>query len=403
MEATGGRQPQGAYITQELLKELNKIGNRLLIGVPCERKEGEKRLALTPEAVDMLTDRGHHVLVESGAGLGINYSDNHYSEAGAEIVTTPAEVFQADIILKILPPLPQEILLMKPRSTVFSMVQLNLFSQEAFELMMAKRITAIAYELMSDDQRRCPVLNVISEIEGTASITIASELLSNTQGGKGILLGGIPGVSPTEIVIVGAGNAGTVAARAALALGASVKVFDDDINKLRTIQQVLGQGLFTSNFHPNVLHNAFRTADVVIGAMRYINTRYRYVIAEELVRTMKRGSLVIDLRISQGGCFETTCCLANSDPSVFEQYGVLHYCMSNISNRVARTTSMAFSNIFVPVFLSLGDAGTVQNMIKTDDGFRSGVYMYCGKPVNSYVSNHFNLSSNNLDLYLSAF
>ena len=351
----------------------------------------------------MLTDRGHHVLVESGAGLGINYSDNHYSEAGAEIVTTPAEVFQADIILKILPPLPQEILLMKPRSTVFSMVQLNLFSQEAFELMMAKRITAIAYELMSDDQRRCPVLNVISEIEGTASITIASELLSNTQGGKGILLGGIPGVSPTEIVIVGAGNAGTVAARAALALGASVKVFDDDINKLRTIQQVLGQGLFTSNFHPNVLHNAFRTADVVIGAMRYINTRYRYVIAEELVRTMKRGSLVIDLRISQGGCFETTCCLANSDPSVFEQYGVLHYCIPNISNRVARTTSMAFSNIFVPIFLSLGDAGTVQNMIKTDDGFRSGVYMYCGKPVNSYVSNHFNLSSNNLDLYLSAF
>ena len=403
MEATGGKQVQGAYIPQELLKELNKGSNRLLIGIPRERKEGEKRLVLTPEAVDMLTDRGHHVLVESGAGLGINYSDNHYSEAGAQIVATPAEVFQADIILKILPPLPEEILLMKPRSTIFSMVQLNLFAAEAFELMMAKRITAIAYELMSDDQKRCPVLNIISEIEGTASITIASELLSNTQGGKGILLGGIPGVSPTEVVIVGAGNAGTVAARAALALGASVKVFDDDINKLRTIQQVLGQGLFTSNFHPNVLHNAFRTADVVIGAMRYINTRYRYVIAEELIRTMKRGSLVIDLRISQGGCFETTCCLDKADPTVFEQYGVLHYCKPNISNRVARTTSMAFSNIFVPVFLSLGDAGSVQNMIKTDDGFRSGVYMYCGKPVSSYVSNHFNLSSNNLDLYLSAF
>ena len=424
MEATGDKQLQGSYITQELLKELNKVGNRLLIGIPCERKEGEKRLALTPEAVDMLTDRGHRVLVESGAGLGINYSDNHYSEAGAEIVATPAEVFQADIILKILPPLPQEILLMKPRSTVFSMVQLNLFAQDAFELMMAKRITAIAYELMSDDQKRCPILNVISEIEGTASITIASELLSNTQGGKGILLGGIPGVSPTEIVIVGAGNAGTVAARAALALGASVKVFDDDINKLRTIQQVLGQGLFTSTFHPNVLHNAFRTADVVIGAMRYINTRYRYVIAEELVRTMKRGSLVIDLRISQGGCFvekviekerpdgvmlafggqtALNCGVELYKKGVFEQYGVLHYCIPNISNRVARTTSMAFSNIFVPIFLALGDAGTVQNMIKSDDGFRSGVYMYCGKPVNNYVSNHFNLSSNNLDLYLSAF
>lgn len=403
MEATGGKLIQGAYIPQELLKEISKAGNRLLIGIPCERTEEERRLALTPEAVDMLTDRGHRVLVETAAGLGINYSDNHFSEAGAEIVPTPAEVFQADIILKVLPPLPAEVALMKPRCTVFSMVQLNVFSQEAFELMMAKRINAIAYELMSDEQGRCQVLNVISEIEGTASIIIASEMLSNTQGGKGILLGGIPGVSPSEIVIIGAGNAGTVAARATLALGASVKVFDDDINKLRNIQQVVGQRLFTSNFHPNVLHNAFRSADVVIGAMRYINTRYRYVIAEDLIRTMKRGSLVIDLRINQGGCFETTCCLCPSDPTVFEQYGVLHYCKPNISNHVARTTSMALSNIFVPMFFSLGDLGTIQSMIKCDPGFKKGVYMYCGKPVNEYVSGHFNMRSSNIDIYLAAF
>lgn len=403
MEAAGGKPVQGAYIPQELLKEISKISNRLLIGIPCERNDEERRLALTPEAVDMLTDCGHHVLVETGAGLGINYSDNHFSEAGAEIVSTPAEVFQADIILKILPPLPAEVALMKSRTTLFSTVHFKRFAQEAFEMMMAKRIHAVSYELLEDNQQKYPVLNVISEIEGTAAITIASELLSNTQGGKGILLGGIPGVSPTEIVIIGAGHAGTVAARAALALGASVKVFDNDINKLRTIQQVLGHGLFTSNFHPNVLHNAFRGADVVIGALGYINTLRRYVIAEELIRTMKKGALVIDLRISQGGCFETTCCLLPSDPTVFEQYGVLHYCKPDISNRVARTTSMAFSNIFVPLLLGLGDAGSIQSFIKADNGFRSGVYMYCGKPVNNYVSNHFNLSSNSLDLYLSAF
>ncbi len=397
------RQGQGAYIPQELLKELSKAGNRLLIGIPCERVEGERRLALTPEAVDMLTGRGHRVLVEAGAGLGINYSDNHYAEAGAEIVATPAEVYQADIILKILPPFTAEVMMMKPRTTLFSTVQFNNFPHEAFELMMAKRITAIAYELMADDRQRCPVLNVISEIEGTASITIASELLSNTQGGKGILLGGIPGVSPTEVVIIGAGNAGTVATRAAMALGASVKVFDDDINKLRTIQQVLGQGLFTSTFHPNVLQNAFRSADVVIGAMRYINTRHRYIIAEDMIRIMKRGALVIDLRVNQGGCFETTCCLSPSDPAVFEQYGVLHYCRQNISNRVARTTSMALSNIFVPMLFQLGEAGAVPGMVKSDPGFKNGVYMYCGKPVNNYVSNRFGLSSNNIDLYLSAF
>lgn len=402
MEATGSKQ-QGAYIPQELLKEIGKIGNRLLIGIPRERNEEERRLALTPEAVEMIAECGHHVVVESGAGLGINYSDNYYSEAGAEIVNTPAEVYQADIILKILPPLLGEVALMKPRAILFSMVQLNLFSADAFAMMMAKRITAIAYELLADERHKCPLLNVISEIEGTASITIASELLSNTQGGKGILLGGIPGVSPTEVVIVGAGNAGTVAARAALALGASVKVFDDDINKLRTIQQVLGQGLFTSNFHPKVLSNAFKNADVVIGAIRYINTRRRYVIAEELIRSMKRGALIIDLRINQGGCFETTCCLSPADPSVFEQYGILHYCKPNISNHVARTTSMAFSNLFVPMLLTLGDMGAVQTMIKLDNGFRTGVYMYCGKVVNAYVADNFHLSSNNLDLYLSAF
>ena len=403
METNDNQRERGAYIPQELLREICQVNNRLLIGIPRERREEERRLPLTPEAVGMLTDYGHRVLVETGAGLGINYSDNHYSEAGAEIVDTPAAVYQADIILKMLPPLAEEVALMRPRSALFSLVQFNMFTQQAFELMMAKRITALAYELMADQYTHLPVLNVTSEIEGAAAITIASELLSNTQGGKGILLGGIPGVSPTEVVIIGAGNAGTVAARAALALGASVKVFDDDIHKLRIIQQALGRGLFTSTFHPNVLRNAFLSADVVIGAMRYINTRHRYVIAADLVRTMKKGALVIDLRVSQGGCFETTCCLSKEDPAIFERYGVLHYCKLNISNRVARTTSMAYSNILVPTLFSLGDAGSVQGLIKSDNGFRRGVYMYCGKTVNSYVSDHFNLSSNNLDLYLSAF
>lgn len=394
---------QGAYIPQELLEELKKVSNRLLIGIPKEADPAERRLALTPEAVGMLVEAGHRVVVETHAGWGINYSDNHFSEAGAEIVATPAEVYQSDYLLKILPPLPREVAMMKPRATLFSMVQLNRFAGESYEGMMQKRINAFAYDLITDDTRLAPILNVISEIEGTASIMIAAELLSNSNGGKGVLLGGIPGVPPTEVVIIGAGSAGTVAARAALGLGATVKVFDDDINKLRAFQQTLGQTVPTSNFHPNVLRNAFASADVVIGAMRYINSRRRYVISEELIRTMKRGALIIDLRINQGGCFETTCCLPLSDPEMFEQYGILHYCKPNISNYVARTTSMAFSNIITPLLLLLGDMQTIQIAIKADVCFRSGIYMYCGKPVNNYVSNHFNLLSNNLDIYLSAF
>lgn len=397
------RQTQGAYIPQELLEELRKVSNRLLIGIPKELDLQERRLALTPEAVGMIVDCGHRVLVETNAGLGINYSDNHFSEAGAEIVSTPGEVYQADYILKILPPQPCEVALMKPRSTLFSMIQFNLFPPESYEGLMQKRINAFAYELIADDSCRAPMLNLISEIEGTSSVMIAADLLSNTKGGKGILLGGIPGVPPTEVIIIGAGNAGTVAARVALGLGATVKVFDDDINKLRQLQQILGQRVFTSNFHPNVLRNAFVSADVVIGAMRYINSSRRYVISEELIRTMKRGAVVVDLRVNQGGCFETTCCLSNSDPEVFEQYGILHYCKPNISNHVARTTSMAFSNILTPLITLLGDMGTIQTAIKADVCFRSGIYMYCGKPVNNYVSNHFNLLSNNLDIYLSAF
>lgn len=403
MEADRGTRFQQVYVPQELLQALGKVNNRLLLGIPRERDKSERRLPLTPEAIAILTQAGHRIWVETGAGLGINYADTHFAEAGAEIKATPQEVYQADIVLKILPPTLAEIDCMRPRTTLLSFVPLNILSKEVFLRMMAKRITAVAYELITDEWHRIPMLNVTSEIEGSASITIASELLSNTQGGKGILLGGIPGVSPTEVVIIGAGNAGTVAARAAIALGAFVKIFDDDLNKLRAIHQTLGQGLFTSTFHPNVLQNAFRSADVVIGAMRYINARRHFVISKELVHAMKKGALLIDLRISQGGCFETTCCLSPADPPVFEQYGVLHYARPNVSNRVARTTSMAYSNILVPLLLGLGDAGSLVAWISSNRGFHEGVYLYNGAAVNEYVAHSFNLSSNNLDLFLSAF
>lgn len=403
MEADRGTRFQQVYVPQELLQALGKVNNRLLLGIPRERDKSERRLPLTPEAIAILTQAGHRVWVETGAGLGINYADTHFAEAGAEIKATPQEVYQADIVLKILPPTLAEIDCMRPRTTLLSFVPLNILSKEVFLRMMAKRITAVAYELITDEWHRIPMLNVTSEIEGAASITIASELFSNTQGGKGILLGGIPGVSPTEVVIIGAGNAGTVAARAAIALGAFVKVFDDDLNKLRAIHQTLGQGLFTSTFHPNVLQNAFCSADVVIGAMRYINARRHFVISKELVHAMKKGALLIDLRISQGGCFETTCCLSPADPPVFEQYGVLHYARPNVSNRVARTTSMAYSNILVPLLLGLGDAGSLVAWISSNRGFHEGVYLYNGAAVNEYVAHSFNLSSNNLDLFLSAF
>ena len=404
MDNASDSQTHGFFIPKELLQEIGKMGNHTVIGMPKERVRGERRLVLTPEAVELLVGYGFHILVESGAGLGINYSDNHYSEAGAEIVETPSEVYHADLILKVLPPLPEEVAMMRQKTTICSFVPFYLLRQETYQMLINKRITAIAYDYWQDeDLRYQPIMSAMAEIEGYTSISIASDLLTNNHGGKGILLGGVAGVSPTEVVILGAGNAGTNAARAALALGASVKVFDNNVYRLRQIQRTLGPSLFTSNLHPNVLRNVFQRADVVIGALHIDNPERRFVIAEGLVEIMKKGALVIDLRMNQGGCFETTCCLSPSDPDIFEQYGVLHFCKPFISNYVARTTSMAFSNLLIPVLSELEHFGNMQNLIKVNQGVKKGVYLYCGKPVNDYISDRFNMRSNNIDIYLTAF
>jgi alanine dehydrogenase len=312
-------------------------------------------------------------------------------------------VFSCDLIFKIAPPSLEEIQWMKKRTTVLSTLQMPDMSIEMIKAMASKQINAVGYELMSPDGLTFPVRNSISEIEGAASVSVASELLSNEKGGKGILMGGVPGVSPTEVVIIGAGVAGTVAARAALALGATVKIFDSDIDKLRQLQNNLSNPVFTSDFHPNVLVNTFKSADVVIGAMRYIDDSIRHVISEDVIQTMKPGSVIIDLRINQGGCFETTCFLPAGHPLVFEKHDILHYCVPNVSSRVARTTSMALSNIFTPLIVRMGELGGVTGIATTDRSFRSGFYMYAGKLVNSYVAKYFNLPANDIGLFLSVF
>ncbi|MDR2805472.1 MAG: alanine dehydrogenase [Dysgonamonadaceae bacterium] len=390
-------------LSSELLQELSNVRRPMQIGIPKENQKKEKRLAFTPEAVDMLVEAGHEIIFEEGAGMGVRYSDSDYSEAGAVIVGDRSAVFACDLIFKIAPPTLEEIGWMKKRATVLSMLQMPDVNLETIKAMAAKQIHAVGYELISPDNYCFPVRNSISEIEGAAAISVASELLSNEKGGKGILLGGVPGVTPTEVVIIGAGVAGTVAARAALALGATVKVFDSDIDKLRKLQRQLGTPVFTSVFQPNVLVNTFESADVVIGAMRYIDDSVRYVISEDVIRTMKKSSVIIDLRINQGGCFETTCFLPPEHPDVYEKYGILHYCVPNLSSQVARTTAMALSNIFTPLIVQMGELGGVTAIASADPCFRSGFYMYSGKIVNNYVAKYFNIQAHDIRLFLSVF
>lgn len=397
-------QKSTSFVVRELLLKAEKTNFSLIIGIPCENQDIEKRLALTPESVALLVSAGYRVLLQAGAGLTINYSDSYYADSGAEIVETAQEVFQADLILKVLPPTIAEVQMMRHRSAVFSFLYLHRLTKLLLDLMQEKKISALAYELIYDDTGISPFVTSISEIEGASSITLAAELLSNAHGGKGILLGGIPGISPTEVVILGAGVAGTMAARAAMALGAAVKVFDNDILKLRNIRHHLGSSLFTSILQPNVLKNVFRSADVVIGAMQYINKTHFYRISEDLIREMKQGALIIDLRMAQGGCFESTmeACLPDH-PVIFEKHGVLHFCEMSLGSRVARTASIALSNIFVSLFATMGDFGGLANYTRFDRGFASGFYMYTGKMVNSYVANHFNLPVADIGLFLQGY
>lgn len=384
-----------------LLREIARQP-RLSIGLPKENALVETRLALTPEGVAIVTEEGHSVYVQRGAGEPMSYSDLQYSEAGAYLVDDAGTVFGADIVLKIAPPTLDELNLMHDRSTLFSMLQLSNFSAECIRLMMKKKMNAIAYELIQDEQKAFPVVNSIAEIEGNTAIAVAAELMSNERGGKGLLLGGVAGITPTEVLILGAGITGSVAARTALALGAQVKVFDHDISKLRKIQHYLGQQVFTSVIHPTVLIRSLATADAVIGNLRYINGSERFMVSEELVKTMKPGAIIIDMSVDQGGCFETSECRTLQHP-IFEKHGVIHYCVPNISARVARTSSMALSNIFAPMLLKVACSGSINSAITESVGFRHGAFIYSGVLVNRLIGNYYNIPSNDIGLLIAGY
>ena len=383
-----------------LLREIARQP-RLSIGLPKENADAETRLALTPEGVAIITEEGHSVYVERGAGEPMSYSDLQYSEAGAFLVDK-AEVYGAEIVLKNTPPTLEELEMMNDRSSVFSMLQLSNLSAECISLMMKKKMNAVAYELIKDEQKTFPVVSSISEIEGSTAIAVAAELMSNERGGKGLLLGGVAGISPTEVLILGAGITGTVAARTALALGAQIKIFDHDVSKLRKIQHYLGQQVFTSVIHPAVLFKALASADAVIGNLRYINGSERFMVSEELVKTMKPGAVIIDLSVDQGGCFETSKCRTLKNP-VFVKHGVIHYCVPNISARVARTTSMAVSNIFTPMLLKIAHSGSVKSAIAESAGFRNGAYVFGGVLVNRLIGSYYGLTSNDIGLLLAGY
>jgi alanine dehydrogenase len=384
---------------QESMLEVKNKKNKLYIGIPKEISFQENRIPLTPLSVALLINNGHEVMLESNAGQAANFSDKDYSEQGARIVYDTKTLYEADIIIKIAPPTLSEIEMMKPGQILISALQLATLKAESLHALIHKKITALCFEHMRDEGGSLSVVRAMSEIVGATSILIAAEYLSNIFDGKGLMLGGITGVPPTEIVILGAGTVGEYATRTAISLGAEVKVFDPSIYKLRRLQNNIGSRVFTSVVQPIVLEKAITTCDVAIGAMRAEDGRSPCIVSETTVSRMKPNSVVIDVSIDQGGCFETSEVTNHTHP-VFRKYDVIHYCVPNIASRVARTATYALTNIFTPILLDIGEKGSLKNVIWQKSGLREAVYIYQGQLTNKHIGDRFSIPSKDLDLLI---
>ncbi|WP_445732871.1 alanine dehydrogenase [Mariniflexile sp.] len=385
-------------LPQEETLEIFKRKGELFIGIPKETAFQEKRVCLTPDAVFALVSNGHRVLLESGAGDGANFSDKDYSEAGAEITNDTAKVFACPMILKVEPPSLEQVKLMNPQTILISALQIKTQTKKYFEALASKRITALAFEFIRDSDGTYPAVKTLSEIAGTASVLIASELLSDTKGGNGLMFGNISGVPPLEVVILGAGTVGEFAARSSIGLGANVKIFDNSITKLRRIQTHLGRPLFTSTLQPKNLTKALKRCDVVIGAVRG-NNRSPIIVSETMVQSMKKGAIIIDVSIDMGGCFETSEVTSHKQPT-FVKHGVVHYCVPNIPARYSRTASVSISNIFTPYLLKIAEDGGLENSLRFDRGLKNGLYFYHGILTSKPVGEWFDLNYSDINLII---
>ncbi|HRZ77024.1 MAG TPA: alanine dehydrogenase [Bacteroidales bacterium] len=395
--------PIGAthFMAQEERLEMGRGAQRLLIGIPRETSYSEKRVPMVPAAVSLLSIHGHEVVIENGAGKAAGFSDNEYSEAGARVVYSRDEVYKAGIILKVAPPTPVEIGLLRPRQVLISSLNWSILDKEYFHKLNARKVTAFAFEYLRDTSGSAPLVRAMSEIAGNTAIYIACHYLSDLQDGRGIMFGGFSGITPTQVVILGAGTVGEFAARAALGMGAQVKVFDNSIYKLRRLQNNLNVRLFTSIIEPLTLGEAIRQADVVIGAMYNAEGRLPCMVSEEMIRQMREGSVVIDVSIDHGGCFETSVVTSHERP-VVRKHGIIHYGVPNIPSMVPKTASYALSNFFGPLMLQVGESGGVEALLRSDYNLRQGVYLFNGSATNRWISEHYDLPFSDIGLLMAA-
>ncbi len=393
--------PSLTYETLEETLDVKPKSQALFIGIPKEDSFNENRIALTPDAVSVIVANGHKVCVETNAGIGANYTDKDYSEAGAKICYDKKQVFEADIIVKSAPVGIEECELLKLNQFIISPIHLAEMKVEILQKMMAKKITALSFENLKDDSGHNPIVRSMSEIAGSAVMLIAGQYLSNANNGKGVLVGGISGIPPTKVIILGAGIVGEYAARTALAMGASVKIFDNSIYRLKRLQNNIGGRLWTSVIEPKILSKQLKTCDVAVGALSNDGGRTPMVVSEAMVSNMRPGTVIVDVSIDHGGCFETSSVTTHKDPT-FTKYDVIHYCVPNIPSGFARTASQAISNVLMPLLLDTANDGGVDSVIWYKINIRSGIYMFKGTLTNFHLSEKFNLKFTDLNLLIAS-
>lgn len=393
--------PSLTYETLEETLDIKPKGEEMCIGMPHEQSFNENRIALTPDAVSVIVANGHTVTIETNAGTGANYSDNDYSEAGATIVYDKKKVYECDVIVKSAPVSEEDCELLKHHQYIISPIHVPIMKREILEKMMEKKITALSFENLKDESGHNPIVRSMSEIAGSAVMLIAGQYLSNANHGKGVLVGGISGIPPTKVVIIGAGIVGEYAARTSLAMGASVKVFDNSIYRLKRLQNNIGVRMWTSVVEPKILAKQLKTCDVAVGALSGVGGRTPIVVTEEMVSAMRPGSVIVDVSIDHGGCFETSAVTTHKNP-VFKKYDVIHYCVPNIPSGFARTASQAISNVLMPLLLETAADGGIDNVIWYKVNLRSGIYLFKGSLTNFHLSERFNLKYTDLNLLIAS-
>ncbi|GAA4153198.1 alanine dehydrogenase [Chryseobacterium ginsenosidimutans] len=374
--------------------EIIKKGKQFSIGVPKETCLNERRACITPDAVQVLVEHGHEIIIESGAGQGSFFSDLLYSESGAKITNDPKEAFAQDLILKINPPTEEEIDYMKPNTYLVSALQINLRDKDYFLKLAEKKVNAIAFEFIVDQYKQLALVRLIGEIAGTVSVLYASELLALS---NGLMLGGITGVRPAEVVILGAGIVGEFATKAAIGLGASVRVFDNSLSKLRRLHTLVDSRVPTSIIDPKELSKALRRADVVIGALPRLNMTP--IVTEEMVMKMKKGSVIIDITIDNGKVIETSELTTMEDPYIIK-HGVIHCGLPNLTSRMPRTTTKAISNFFLSYILNYDEEGGFENMLVRKNEMKQSLYMYKGRHTKKIICDRFGLTYHDINLLI---